>query len=93
MPGRNPAKTDNDNDIGFALGVDQSTVSQCRRPVTDLGKFIQRPAVPRANKAVSKEMPEGTPFHAERFKDYVSVHRFFFFLKTRLVVNPLSLPM
>lgn len=61
-----------DQDVGFALGVKKSLVSQTRQPVVDLGKSINRPSVARANLAVSKDTPSGTEGHAEKYKDYVS---------------------
>lgn len=70
MPRRNG--TAHGQDIGFALGVKRSQISQTRQPAVDLENYINNPAVPRANIAVSKESPNGTDGYAKKYEDYVS---------------------
>lgn len=68
MPRRNG--TAHGQDIGFALGVKRSQISQTRQPAVDLENYINNPAVPRANIAVSKESPNGTDGYAKKYEDY-----------------------
>ncbi|KAG8162152.1 hypothetical protein KVR01_007917 [Diaporthe batatas] len=54
----------------FDISVANSTPTQTRIPAIWAGGLIKRIGVPRANEAVSTEVPDGDRDYTRRFKDY-----------------------
>lgn len=58
---------------GFATRAENSPVTYSRVQALSLDQYLEKPAIARANVAVSKESPNGKTYHAKALSDYVSL--------------------
>ncbi|KAJ5195553.1 Caleosin-domain-containing protein [Penicillium cinerascens] len=65
------------SDLGFSTEASKAVVTQTRPLATNLGDSISKPAIARANAAVSRENPNGT-FPA-RFQEYTPLQQHILF--------------
>lgn len=63
--------TNVDNTIDFDVSVSKCPPTAQRKQAIDTDAFINKPAIARANLAVSTSTPDGSPESRNQFKDYV----------------------
>lgn len=68
-----------DNHIDFDVVAAKCPVTSKRRQATDADAFINKPAIARANLAVSAGKPDGSPESRNQFKDYTVLQQHILF--------------
>lgn len=64
------SKQTNGDRITFDVFVPEAPVTRARLPGIVVDKYIDRPSIPRANRAVSVDWPEGDEEYGNKLKDY-----------------------
>lgn len=60
----------NGEKIPFDVFVPNAPITRRRFPATTVDKYIDRPSLPRANRAVSTDSPDGDDEYTSKFRDY-----------------------
>lgn len=63
-------QTNGDNLIPFDVFVPDTPVTRSRFPATTIDKYVDRPSLPRANAAVSTDVPDGDDEYSTKYKEY-----------------------